>query len=414
MPLEFQRGSVSLLGKRRKTWYGKYRVCHKDPVSGDWTTRQKMKKIGLKSEMTKFEAEEKLREMIAEDNAIAPASSSDVLPKDLTLEWFVINRHLPMMSCRETTKKKTAYEIRRYILEQFGQRPLKEIGLFELQTHLNRLAKNFSDSVVRHTNINIRSIFNNAVDLEFIQKSPARRLRMPETRTPDKTVIGPSTILQLLGAIEDPMDRCALAVGTFCALRASELFGLKWESWSGEYLAITNTAFEGRLQENKVKTADSRGLVPVPDLVQPIIEQWKIVCPDTRPGELMFSTKGKKKRTGEKVPYDATNFMERRIHPVADKLSIPRRLVTFQVMRRTVGTDLQFYGTLKDAQAALRHKSAGTTANVYMQPVSSSVRAALNARTKAVFAASLSSGSGDQKNLENSASTPIGIANDES
>jgi hypothetical protein len=97
---------------------------------------------------------------------------------------------------------------------------------------------------------------------------------------------------------------------------------------------------------------------------------------------------------------------KRRIHPVADKLGIHRRLVTFQVLRRTVGADLQFYGTLKDAQAALRHKSAGTTANVYMQPVSQSLRAALNVRTKAVFAASLSSGSGDQKNLENSALTP--------
>jgi hypothetical protein len=36
---------------------------------------------------------------------------------------------------------------------------------------------------------------------------------------------------------------------------------------------------------------------------------------------------------------------------LADKLGIPRKLVTFQVMRRTVGTDLQKHGTMKDAPA---------------------------------------------------------------
>jgi integrase len=100
----------------------------------------------------------------------------------------------------------------------------------------------------------------------------------------------------------------------------------------------------------------------------------------------MFPTTGKRSRKGQKVPFDSTNFMERRIHPVADRLEIPRRLVTFQVMRRTVATDLQFHGTLKDAQAVLRHGSAGTTADIYMQPVSESVKGALNARTDAVFA----------------------------
>ncbi len=99
----------------------------------------------------------------------------------------------------------------------------------------------------------------------------------------------------------------------------------------------------------------------------------------------MFPTKGKGARKDQWVPFDSTNFMERRIHPVADRLGIPRHLVTFQVMRRTVGTDSQFHGTLKDAQAALRHKSVTTTADIYMQPVPESVVAALDARTNAVF-----------------------------
>ncbi len=392
MPLEYQHGSVYLRGKRCKMWYGKYRVWHKDTASGTWVTKQKNKKIGLKSGMTKFDAEQRLREMIAADNGSELNHSVQASQGPVTLKWFVEQRHLPMMSCRATTKKKTCWEISRYLLERFGDRPIQSIGQFELQTHLNKIAQIYSDSVTRHLYSNIRSIFANAVELDFLIKSPARKLKMPDTRPPDRSTLDAPTIMRLLNAIEDPMDRCVLAVGVFCALRTAEVFGLTWECCQNQVLSIRSTAFEGKLQKNKVKTGDSRALVPVPDLVQPIIENWRAVCPDTRPWALMFPTKGKKARKGQPVPFDSTNFMERRIQPIADKLDIPRRLVTFQVMRRTVGTDLQFHGTLKDAQAALRHKSVKTTANIYMQAVESSVRAALNARTESVFHANVSDG----------------------
>jgi len=41
------------------------------------------------------------------------------------------------------------------------------------------------------------------------------------------------------------------------------------------------------------------------------------------------------------VPRDGNNFLRSRIYPIAERLGIPKRLVTFQVMRRTLGTDLQ-------------------------------------------------------------------------
>ena len=386
MALEYQRGSVFLEGTRRKMWVGKYRVWQRDPGTDTFVAKQRTKRIGPKSELTKFQAEERLRDMIAADNATAPAVPGDVAPKQLTLAWFVANRHLPMMTCRATTKKKTEYEIGRYLLPQFGDRLLKEIGLFELQTHLNTLAQNFSDSVTRHAYVNLRSIFNNAVELDFIAKSPARRLAMPETKPSDTSVLPPATIMSLLQGTEDPMDRCLLAIGIFCALRTSEVFGLTWGNYWGEYVAVRNTAYEGHLQESKLKTRPSRALVPIPDLVQPIVEEWHRRCEDTSSDALMFPTIGKRSRKGQKVPFDSTNFMERRIHPVADRLGIPRRLVTFQVMRRTVATDLQFHGTPKDVQTVLRHASASTTLDIYQQSVAESVKGALNARTEAVFA----------------------------
>src|SRR5207244_11370672 len=98
----------------------------------------------------------------------------------------------------------------------------------------------------------------------------------------------------------------------------------------------------------------------------------------------MFPTFGRDERKGQKVPRRAKNFLKWRIYPIADRLKIPR-LVTFQVMRRTLGTDLQKHGTMKDAQGILRHASIKTTANVYMQEIPASVRAAINSRTRAIL-----------------------------
>jgi hypothetical protein len=58
-------------------------------------------------------------------------------------------------------------------------------------------------------------------------------------------------------------------------------------------------------------------------------------------------------------------------------MKIPRKLVTFQVMRRTLGTGVQKHGTMKDAQGELRHASIKTTADVYMQEIPEGVRAAI-------------------------------------
>jgi len=99
----------------------------------------------------------------------------------------------------------------------------------------------------------------------------------------------------------------------------------------------------------------------------------------------MFPTFGRGKRKGQAVPRDAGNFLRWRIYPISRKLGIPDHLMTFQVMRRTLGTNLQQHGTLKDAQGVLRHASITTTGNVYVQIIEESVMRAVNSCAAAVL-----------------------------
>ena len=96
----------------------------------------------------------------------------------------------------------------------------------------------------------------------------------------------------------------------------------------------------------------------------------------------MFPTFGRGKRKGQAVPRWAKNFLTW-VRPIAHKLGIRDRLVTFQVMRRTLGTDMQKHGSL--TQGILRQPSIRTTGDVYVQTIEPSVVEAVNSRTATVL-----------------------------
>jgi len=208
---------------------------------------------------------------------------------------------------------------------------------------------------------------------------------MPQTKPVEKPVMSRGQILALLGAVEDVHDLCLLHIGIFCGPRASEVLGLQWKSWTGNALMPYGTAYDGQFYPGRFKTKQSKAPILVPELVRPVIEAWRRICSDSSPEALMFPTFGCGKRKGQAVPRSGRNFLEWRIRPIARKLGIPDRLVTFQVMRRTLGTDMQKHGTLKDTQSILRHASIQTTGDVYVQRIDQSVIEAVNSRTAAVL-----------------------------
>jgi len=387
MAMVYQAGLVYEKGARIKKWYGQFRVYQQDQ-QGKEVRKNKKVILGLRSQLRKHEAEEKLREIIQQHNGKTPAERAVLPPDDsVTLDWFVKEKYLPLRRGKwsTATKKKTEFEINHYLVENLKGTSLRNIGLFELQTLVNHLADKYSDSIVRHAFANLKSILKVATKLKVLAENPGEDLEMPLTRPVDKPTITAEQINSLIEAIEDLHDLCLMAIGLFCATRTSETFGLQWKSYQQDKLIIQTTAFEGRLY-NRVKNEASRSAMPIPEDIRPIMEAWRRACPDSSPDALMFPTFGRQARRGTKVPRQARNFLKWRIYPITDKLGIPRKLVTFQVMRRTLGTDLQEHGTMKDAQAALRHASIKTTANVYMQPIPASVTAALNSRTRAVLA----------------------------
>jgi integrase len=249
----------------------------------------------------------------------------------------------------------------------------------------NGITANWFPPFVRHCYVNIRSITRMAKKLNFLATDPGLDVTMPQTKPVPKPIMNQEQIIALIGGIEDLHDLCLVYVGIFCGPRASEVLGLQWKSWTGATLVPYGTAYEGNLYPGRFKTRASRAPIGVPALVRPVIHAWQQVCPDPSPEALMLPTFGRGERKGQAVPRWGKNFLTGRIRPIARQLGIPDQLVTFQVMRRTLGTHLQHHGTLKDAQGALRHASIQTTGDVYMQAIEGSVLQALNSRTSEIL-----------------------------
>ena len=70
---------------------------------------------------------------------------------------------------------------------------------------------------------------------------------------------------------------------------------------------------------------------------------------------------------------DTDNYRFRVLKPPAEELGIPK--LNFQILRRTMATQAQSMGSVKDIQAHLRHSRPDTTAHEYMQALPESVRA---------------------------------------
>jgi integrase len=316
--------------------------------------------------MTKFEAREALRAEVTKQTG--QNLGGRVLKDSSTaFGWFVRNRYFPLREgdWRPETAKVKKIQIEQDLLAKFEEYPLDSIDKFMLQTHVNELAERMSQDRVKQARSYLKSIFDEAIEQEFLTKDPSRKLRIPKNLRPkDKQVL---TWEQLWLALEKTgrRDRLLLMLDMTEALRPSELFALRWRSFDNvDTLSITETIYKGKIRPFG-KTDGSLTDIHLPPGLATELRLWKKENPKASPDAFIFpNSRGGFMDTG--------NYRNRVLNPLAESLGLPK--LNFQVLRRTMATQAQSMGSVKDIQAHLRHAKADTTANEYMQELPESVK----------------------------------------
>jgi integrase len=363
MGISHQTGSIVLRGK---AWYGFYRKEVVDPTTEDVRSVRVCVRLGLKSQMTKLKARDALKAEITKQTGQL-ADGRILKDGSVTFEWFVRNRYLPLRQGDwrpETAKEKTA-QIEIDLIAKFGSHPIESIDKFELQTHVNHLARTYCQDRVKQARSYLKSIFDEAIEQEFMVKDPTRTLKIPKNLRPkDKQIL----TWEQMGAIlakAARKDRLILMLDMTDALRPSELFALRWQSFDdANTLSLTETVYRRALRSYG-KTPKSLGKMHLPDGLSAELKLWKLECPDPSPEAFIFPN-------ADGGLIDTSNYRSRILKPLADGLGIPK--LNFQVLRRTMATRAQNLGSVKDIQSHLRHSRADTTANEYMQELPESVQ----------------------------------------
>ena len=364
-----QRGWVVLRGKK---WYGYYRRTVLDPITNEQKVDVIPIVLGPKSELTKFQARERLKQEITKQTGM-DSGGRVMNDGSVTFGWFVRNRFFPLKEANwkpETAKVKRLI-IQKDLVETFDGIPLENFDRFALQLHLNQLAKTRSKDRVLQIKSYVRDIFAEAVEQDFLTKDPARKITVPsQLRDTDRTTL---TWEQLRDALLHLAlrDRVLLELDMTNALRPSELFALRWKcfNYAESKMQVFETAYNGAIRPWG-KTRKSLGRVHLPKELAEDLWLWKQECPDSSPDAFIFpDAKGGFMDTG--------NYRKRVLHKLARDLGLPK--LTFQVIRRTIATLAQKKGTVKDVQGLLRHSRTATTTDVYMQEIPESVQATINA-----------------------------------
>jgi integrase len=380
-----QAGWVVLRGKR---WYGYFRKRVLNPITNEEQEDTACVLLDLKSKMTKSEAREALRLEVARQTGQDLGEGRVLKDSSTTFEWFVRNRYFPLRKgdWRPETAKEKMAQIEIDLIARFGEYPLDAFDRFMLQTHVNDLALRYSQDRVKQDRSYLKSIFDEAIEQEFLIKDPTRKLKIPKNLRPkDKRVLSWDQMWSIL-AETARRDRLLLMLDMTEALRPSELFALRWRSFDNQNtLSITETVYRRQIRPFG-KTPGSLSKVHLPDGLAGELRRWKVECKDRSPEAFIFPN-------ADGGFIDTANYRFRVLKPLAKRLGIER--LNFQILRRTMATLAQRMGSVKDIQAHLRHSRPDTTAHEYMQELPDSVQEMVGS----VYA-KLSNGEGERKLLQ--------------
>ena len=266
----YQRGWVEIEGvPGRKRFVGRYRAAD--------GSKPKII-LGLVADMTLSEARSKIEGHVREIGS-RPLSTTK-----LTFNEYWTHHYLPRhrVSWGEATESGYQAYLDAYLGPAFGNTLLAEIDAAMIATFFGKLRQKRTRWVVLKCWTLLKSILEDAVDDEFLLRHPMRKLPRPKTKIPNKPTLAGGLIAKVLDAVkENAFVSAVLHIAAFCAVRTSEVFGLRWRSFRDDHFLIRDSAWNGKLLEDATKTGERR--VAIPPATRQAILRWRKYAKDTCP-----------------------------------------------------------------------------------------------------------------------------------
>lgn len=341
-----QRGSIL---KRHGAWHLVYRVT--EVVGGVAVRKQVTRRL-----VSVSDEHRSLRDVRPlADEHLRPLNLGTTTPEgEISVGAFARNYFLPNVITKKKPSTAKFYKdlVDNHLDPLLGNIRLRDVKTRDVQRLLDARSSLSQGSVLR-IKTGASALLSHAIRLGFLQvPNAAREAKAEGKRTDPKTyAYDLDEVLWMLKRLPEPA-RTVVAVAAFTGLRESEIRGLKWTDYEGDFLHIRRSVW--RTHVGDTKTAESKNAVPVIEPLQKILKAHKRNAASG--GEWIFS--------GEKMgrPLHLDNLCRRVIKPIVGK-----RWHGYHAFRRGIATVLFGLGVpAETARIILRQADVSVTQKHYI------------------------------------------------
>jgi integrase len=340
-----QRGSIQ---KRHGAWHLIYRVD--EIIDGQPVRKQVTRRlVGVSDEYrTKKDVQ-----TLAEDH-LRPLNLGTVTPESsLTVSDFAQKFFLPAVTARKKPSTAKFYTdlVDNHLTPLLGNLRLREVTTRDVQRLLDARASLSQSSCLR-IKTGASALLSHAIRLGFLNgPNAAREARAEGQRTdPDNYAYSIDEVLWMLERLPEPA-RAVVAVAAFSGLRESEIRGIRWEDYDGQFIHVRRSVW--RTHVGDTKTPESKNAVPVIGPLRTILDAHR-----RKNGSSAWIFAGEKMGR----PLHLDNLCRREIKPI-----VGDRWRGWHGFRRGLATVLFGLGVPAEvAQIILRHANVATTQAHYL------------------------------------------------
>jgi integrase len=342
-----KRHSTGGVKKQRGRWIGMY-----------WLDgARKSKVLGFVKEMSKTEARDQIRRLVAKERAKRETNRLWKFGEFVEQIYFSFYSRKWKASSRGTTMNRISF----HLVSEFGERELPSFRRDELQDLLDRKANGLSFSVVDHLRWDMRQIFAMAVAEGTIERNPALLLFTPkEAAQPERRAMTIKEV-QICFSVLGQRERLIAKLAILAGMRPGEIFGLTWGRINATYAEIRQRVYRGLV--DTPKTNQSFRKAALGEGLRADLELWRGFSVDTGDGAFVFPSE-------RMTPLSRDNCWRRSMAPALSKVGLG--WANFLVMRRTHATLMKALGVDGKLVADQLGHSLDVNQNVYTQsPVES-------------------------------------------
>lgn len=345
------------------------------------------------------EAELALAEFITEVNRGLVPEGKPITFKEYYYIWL---KKYAEKDLEDSTRVRYTRMLETRILPYLGSFQLDKIkptdlmdfyDMLEDDTQIQRLAKNNGKktdkplspkTILEHHRL-ISAMLQKAVYWQLIVANPARRVKPPKTRKPKMKCYDDDQCRILIKALSELTGnsikyKAAILLDLFTGLRRGELIGLEWSdidfinktvdiNKSIQYLAEKGTF------SKCPKTESSNRIVPIPDFVVQILEEYKVWYENQREicGDKWIDSKKVFIQDNGKAMHPDT--IGKWFKKFVQEIGLP--VMNFHSLRHTNATLLISQNVdIATVSARLGHAQIATTAKFYVHPLQKNMRIA--------------------------------------